>query len=200
MDLFDLAEVEPPNASISSDLDNEPLNLRSLIDLMPRCWHLLLNKFTGYFFQYTINTSFANVIDYKMKQNYKSDLFVDQFFIDLLSSGSIGLCISRSSLSFIQIKKVCVLTLLQGINFVVLFCNAKYMFIENLKFLCLFYAWVGIIGGAIYVNILHNILELDSLRNTEKEMAISLCLMFNDLGILLASVTSMLLDNYYFKI
>lgn len=77
MDLVDLAQEEPQNMSTSSDLDNEPLNLRSLLDLMPRCWFLLLNTFIGYFFQYTINTSFANVMDYKMKQKYKSNLIID---------------------------------------------------------------------------------------------------------------------------
>ena len=121
---------------------------------------------------YTLNTSFANVMDYKIKQKYPSNLVVDQFFLLLLSSGSCGLFISRSSLSFIQIKKVWILTTLQFINFVLCFLNAKYMFVENLKFLCPLYAWGGIIGGAIYVNVLHNILELKTLKKSEKEIAI----------------------------
>ena len=74
------------------------------------------------------------------------------------------------------------------------------MFIKSLHVLVPIYIWCGIVGGALYVNILHNILELETLNKSEKEIAISLCLMFNDIGILFASVTSLLLDNFYFKI
>ena len=50
-------------------------------------------------------------------------------------------------------------------------------------------------GGGSYVNVLHGILELDTLDKSEKEMAISLSLLFNDSGILLATVTSIVLGN-----
>ena len=55
-------------------------------------------------------------------------------------------------------------------------------------------------GGGSYVNVLHGILELKTLKKTEKESAISLSLMFNDTGILLASIASLFLDNFYFNI
>ena len=74
------------------------------------------------------------------------------------------------------------------------------MFIESLQVFVLLYVWNGIVGGAVYVNILHNILKLETLNKSEKEIAISLCLMVNDIGILFASIASLLLDNFYFKI
>lgn len=59
---------------------------------------------------------------------------------------------------------------------------------------------VGLMGGGSYVNVLHGILELETLDKSEKEMAISLSLLFNDTGILLASVVSIVLGNTILKV
>ena len=74
------------------------------------------------------------------------------------------------------------------------------MMFSSLYILCPIFIWVGLMGGGSYVNVFHEILELRTLRKSEKEGAVSLTLMFNDTGILLASIASLLLDNYYFKI
>jgi battenin len=142
-------------------------------------------------------------MDHKIKLKYRKnehDIKIDEFFLILNMSYQIGVFVSRSSLGVIKIKKIWTLTALQLLNFILLFMNAKYMFIESLHLLCPILVWVGIMGGGAYVNVLHNILELKTLRKTEKESAISLCLMFNDTGILLASVASLLFDNYFFNI
>jgi battenin len=75
----------------------------------------------------------------------------------------IGVFLSRSSLSYLKIKKVWILTGLQFINFIFLFVNAKYMFIESLYVLCPIYIWVGLMGGGSYVNVLHRLRELETL-------------------------------------
>ena len=72
------------------------------------------------------------------------------------------------------------------------------MYIESLLILCPIYVWVGLMGGGAYVNVVHGLLEKEDLALEEKESAISLSLMFNDIGILLASILSLLLDNLYF--
>ena len=69
------------------------------------------------------------------------------------------------------------------------------MVIETLWFMCPLFIWVGIMGGASYVNVLHGILELKTLKKSEKEMALSLSLLFNDTGILLATILSLILAN-----
>jgi hypothetical protein len=56
------------------------------------------------------------------------------------------------------------------------------------------FIWVGLMGGASYVNVMHSILELESLEKSEKEMALSLSLVFNDTGVLLASILSLILS------
>ena len=72
------------------------------------------------------------------------------------------------------------------------------MYVENLALLCPILIWVGLMGGSSYVNVFHGLLELKTLKKTEKESAISLCLMFNDTAILVASIASLVFDNYYF--
>jgi len=110
----------------------------------------------------------------------------------------IGVFISRSSLTILRIRKIWLLTAFQAFNFMILLVNAKTMYVENLYVLCPIYFWVGLMGGGSYVNVVHGLLEKQDLAMDEKESAISLSLMFNDLGILLASILSLLLDNLYF--
>ena len=67
------------------------------------------------------------------------------------------------------------------------------MFIESLYVLCPTYIWVGLMGGGSYVNVLHRLRELDTLSQEERESAMSLALMFNDAGILVATIFSLIL-------
>ncbi len=54
-------------------------------------------------------------------------------------------------------------------------------------------------GGASYVNVMYQILESPLLLKTEKELALTLTTIFDDIGILLASLLALLLDNTVFK-
>ena len=48
--------------------------------------------------------------------------------------------------------------------------------------------WVGLMGGAAYVNVMHNLLELPSLKKSEREVALVMSLLMNDLGILSSAI------------
>jgi hypothetical protein len=54
-------------------------------------------------------------------------------------------------------------------------------------------------GGSSYVNVMYNILESEKLAKNEKELALTLTGVGNDIGILLASLLSLLLANTAFK-
>ena len=60
-------------------------------------------------------------------------------------------------------------------------------------------AWVGLMGGSSYVNVMYNILESPKLLKNEKELALTLTTVCNDIGILSASLLSLLLANTAFK-
>ena len=61
--------------------------------------------------------------------------------------------------------------------------------------MCPLYVFVGLMGGGAYVNVNHGILMLETVSWEEKEMAFSLSLLFNDTGIFLASVFSLVMQN-----
>lgn len=71
--------------------------------------------------------------------------------------------------------------------------------VENVWILAPACIWVGLMGGASYVNVMHSILEHKTLLKQEKESALALSLVFNDTGILLASIFTLVMDNTLFK-
>lgn len=50
-------------------------------------------------------------------------------------------------------------------------------------------------GGGSYVNVLHGLIDMETLKQSEKESAVSLSLIFNDSGILLAAIVSIIFDT-----
>ena len=74
------------------------------------------------------------------------------------------------------------------------------MLVSSLYVLCPLYIFVGLMGGGSYVNVLHCILKLETLDKTEKESAMSLSMVFNDIGIVAASVIALVLNSSVLKI
>ena len=64
---------------------------------------------------------------------------------------------------------------------------------------CPIMVWVGFMGGAAYVNVIHNLHEIKTLKNNEREVAITLSLMFNDVGCLSSAIFSQIMDITIFK-
>ena len=59
--------------------------------------------------------------------------------------------------------------------------------------------WVGLMGGGSFVNVMYQILESPDLQRNEKELALTLTSICDDIGILSASLLSLLLDNTAFS-
>jgi battenin len=111
----------------------------------------------------------------------------------------IGVFMSRSSLSVIKIPRVEILTLLQLINFLFFLFNTIFLFLENFYVCFGLMVWVGLMGGGSYVNVMYQILESPDLAKNEKELALTLTTVCNDIGILSASLLSLLLANTAFS-
>ena len=60
--------------------------------------------------------------------------------------------------------------------------------------------WVGLMAGGSYVNVMYNILESKELAKNEKELALTLTTVCNDIGILSASIVSLVFANTIFYI
>eukprot|EP00388_Colpodella_angusta_P003421 GDKJ01012044.1.p1 GENE.GDKJ01012044.1~~GDKJ01012044.1.p1 ORF type:complete len:171 (+),score=0.49 GDKJ01012044.1:34-513(+) len=81
----------------------------------------------------------------------------------------VGVLISRSSLACFRIRHVEILTALQFMNSIAWFIQAKLLYLgdsssesQELKFAFVLFVWmvfVGLLGGASYVNVFYNLLE-----------------------------------------
>lgn len=91
------------------------------------------------------------------------------------------------------------MTALQLINYIFWLFNTIYLFVENFYVLFVIMIWVGLMGGASFVNVMYLILESPKLAKTEKELALTLTSICDDIGILTASLISLLLDNTAFS-
>ena len=91
------------------------------------------------------------------------------------------------------------MTILQSINFIFFLFNTTFLFVDNFYILFVLMVWTGLMGGGSYVNVMYQILESPNLPKNEKELALTLTTICNDIGILTASLVSLLLANTAFK-
>ena len=69
----------------------------------------------------------------------------------------VGVFISRSSLSLLKIRRVWVITLLQLFLFCFFLANSAYGLCHNIYLLFTVMVFVGLMGGASFVNVLYQI-------------------------------------------
>eukprot|EP00040_Diaphanoeca_grandis_P025522 m.141439 g.141439 ORF g.141439 m.141439 type:complete len:449 (-) comp30190_c0_seq1:67-1413(-) len=111
-----------------------------------------------------------------------------------------GVLISRSSLQVIQIKRIEVLTILQTINAVLWVIQASFKTISVAWPLFAHMVFVGLLGGASYVNVFHNLLTSKRIKDEEREYTINLAAMFGPtLGITLSALVILAMDNTFLK-
>uniref|UniRef100_A0A7S3CKN5 Battenin n=1 Tax=Strombidium rassoulzadegani TaxID=1082188 RepID=A0A7S3CKN5_9SPIT len=163
---------------------------------------LIANLFCVYFFEYCIFGCFADRMALAMRHKYPEradSLEVKQFFTVLNNSYQVGVFLSRSSLQCFQVRRVSIFTLFQALNFALMLLNTRYMWVESLQILSLLFVWVGLMGGASYVNVFKLMLDSERLEEKEKEVAVVTSLVFNDLGVLLASLFTLAADNSFLR-
>ena len=78
--------------------------------------------------------------------------------------------------------------------------NAFYLFCDQIYVLFVFMVWVGCMGGTSYVNVIYKIQRSTKLKRTEKELAVMILMVFNDVGILSASILALVLSLTVFKV
>ena len=59
--------------------------------------------------------------------------------------------------------------------------------------------FVGLMGGASYVNVIYRLKNSPRLLKTEKELAMNILSCFDDLGVLLAAITALILTLTVFS-
>ena len=114
-----------------------------------------------------------------------------------------GVVISRSSLKLIKIYHVWIFFVFQAVAYafwlteVIMLYNGKVMLRNPYGMIVLLFI-VGLFGGACYVNVMYNIISHKVLEFDEKELALNICTILDDVGIIGAAITALILSNFVF--
>ena len=98
------------------------------------------------------------------------------------------------------IDRVDILTYLQLANFIIWFFDVYFNFLDNYILMFLWVVFVGLLGGGSYVLCFYKILTNDSTPMKMKELSVNIATIFNDMGIILSSLTVLIADNSFMKI
>lgn len=142
---------------------------------------------TVYFFEYLINQSVAPTLLFPI--DAENATFFKKYRDIYVTYGTLyqfGVFISRTSGKFIRLKNLHILSLLQGINFILTVCQSWFYITESPKWMMILIFYEGLLGGASYVNTFLNILEF--VDPSLKEFALGSVSIADSLGVFLASL------------
>ena len=166
-----------------------------------RCTKLVLwqatNLMAVYFFEYVASVGAADRSE-PVGFQHSPNWFVRNSFVLLAFCYQVGVLISRSSLQIVRIQKVWILTLLQAGNFVLWMCQAQFKMMPIGAQLPMM-LFVGLLGGASYVNIFYNLLHDDDYPEEDRELCINIAALFINVGIMLASAFSLVMAETVWK-
>jgi len=156
-------------------------------------WYYSLTLSSVYFFEYIISSGCA------AKTVSSTTSYADANAYALLGlCYQVGVLISRSSLSIVKIRFLGVLTFLQFLNLILWIAIAYFKFV-NIYIQFGLMIFVGLLGGASYVNTFHLILKDEKINETDRDFCVNICAMFYTVGIILASVAIVVLDQTLLK-
>uniref|UniRef100_A0A669BM75 Battenin n=1 Tax=Oreochromis niloticus TaxID=8128 RepID=A0A669BM75_ORENI len=107
----------------------------------------------------------------------------------------LGVLLSRSSLRWLKIRKVWILSVLQMLNAVFLLLAVRYLFLPTVWLVFTFILYEGLLGGAAYVNTFHFISKETEDRHREFSMAAAS--VGDSLGITVAGLISLPVHTYF---
>eukprot|EP00359_Climacostomum_virens_P000706 CAMPEP_0204896814 /NCGR_PEP_ID=MMETSP1397-20131031/375_1 /ASSEMBLY_ACC=CAM_ASM_000891 /TAXON_ID=49980 /ORGANISM="Climacostomum Climacostomum virens, Strain Stock W-24" /LENGTH=402 /DNA_ID=CAMNT_0052064479 /DNA_START=606 /DNA_END=1815 /DNA_ORIENTATION=- len=180
---------------VSTESGNAIFSRKQLKIAFKQVWFWALCLGSVYYLEYTIITGFADRATLKQGG---SDFIGQHAYAILLFCYQIGVTLSRSSLKLFHIKQVWIVSALQAVNFVVWWVEAMTPFMTYYGEFVLM-VWVGCLGGLSYVNVAYLILNTETLEKQYKETGVNISLCFNNIGIILACLTCLLLDNTLMK-
>lgn len=184
-----LEQVEDAEAGI-----NQQLTFKIYTQVMKVIGWEIWNISIVYFLEYMCCTSFADRANPKSDDPNQAWLQKNAFKV-LSLSYQVGVFISRSSFTLFKFRRVGLLSFLQAVNFV-LFLMIAYFKNVSVYIQVVLMVFVGLMGGTSYVNCMYLILSNKVLKKSEKEIAVNITGVFNDVGIFGASVGALVVSNY----
>ena len=138
------------------------------------------NLFMVYFAEYVVSVGCAAKAN-PASFDTSSSWFERNAYAVLAFCYQIGVMCSRSSLSIIRVRRFGLLTVLQLINLVLWLLQAGYHVVGVwVQFAAMIY--VGLIGGAMYVNVFAELVEDPKIEERDRELCINIASIFNNIG------------------
>lgn len=148
--------------------------------------------FLVYFAEYTINQGLSPTLLFDL-----ADMPFGEYrdaYPTYSTLYQVGVFLSRSSSSFVRIRRLYVPALNQCVLLVVMLSQALFFFIPSIHVLFGLILLEGIFGGLVYVNAFHNISESPDIEDSEREFSIGVVGVSDSFGILMAALFSLWLE------
>ncbi|XP_053384064.1 battenin-like isoform X2 [Mercenaria mercenaria] len=162
-----------------------------------RCLKLVLwmalNLSAVYLFEYIAQGCAAKV---RPKSEY--NVGCPELYAGLSLCYQAGVFVSRSSVQMFQIRKVHILSILQFINMMLWLIDVHYKFLP-VSILPSLMIYVGLLGGASYVNIFYLLLHDDKYPDKDRELCINITALFITFGIIGGTAVETLLFSTALK-
>lgn len=166
---------------------NQTLSVRNFKLVWPNIWFLCFNLASVYFLEYGIISGFADPATDQWTVDPNTKSLHHNAFVLLNFCYQLGVVISRTSLVCFKIKQIWVVTVLQFINYI-LWAWIGYYKLVPIGWYFPLMVWVGLMGGASYVNVIYQTLETDQVEKKDKEIALNILSIFNNFGILMTTL------------
>uniref|UniRef100_A0AAZ1XJA2 Battenin n=1 Tax=Oreochromis aureus TaxID=47969 RepID=A0AAZ1XJA2_OREAU len=188
--LLDSSDDEEPESSTTEDQPTGPLSFRERLSVIRGLWRFVLPLGVVYLTEYFINQGLMEL------------LFFHNIFLTHAAQYrwyqtlyQLGVLLSRSSLRWLKIRKVWILSVLQFLNAVFLLLAVRYLFLPTVWLVFAFILYEGLLGGAAYVNTFHFISKETEDRHREFSMAAAS--VGDSLGITVAGLISLPVHTYF---
>jgi len=154
-----------------------------------------------YFFEYVASVGGSASAQPPEYQNSSYWILRNSYAI-LAFCYQLGVLVSRSSLQLFKVKKVEIITILQGINMIYWVLQAKYLMLQGPGEIWILFGlmvYVGLLGGGSYVNIFYLVLNDPRITSFDRELCINITAIFINVGITLSSAFILIMDNTFLK-
>lgn len=147
------------DASIQPADETSKMSFSLKFELIGRLMKYMLPLGLVYLFEYFINQGLSELLIFS-----HSVFYHDEQYRSYQAEYQLGVLISRSSISLVQIDKIWILAVLQGLNVVLFLVHILYPFLTAFWIVSIVILFEGLIGGAAYVNTFHKIKKTDEVR------------------------------------
>ncbi|XP_059162551.1 battenin-like [Physella acuta] len=179
-------EIAPIQGDEDDVSENQPLirsesGCRRLLRCLKMVLWLGINLCAVYVFEYVPQACAA-----KVRPSKEYHIGCPELYAALQLCYQAGVFVSRSSVQLYRIRRVEIITALQFVNMILWIMDVHYKFLPTAALPALM-IYVGLLGGASYVNIFYTLLHDGQFPKEDRELCVNLVGLFINLGIVLGT-------------